>query len=110
MSEPSTGDDDLRRILRRAVATGVINEDQADRIVALAGPTLAAAVVASQANPAARAAATMFAEVLGYLGGAVTAVTAIVLGNELWDSLAVAVRVLVLVAVSAAAVGAGAGL
>ena len=52
----------------------------------------------------------MLAEVLGYLGGAVTIVTAIVLGNELWDSLAVAVRVLVLVAVTAAAVGAGAGL
>ena len=35
---------------------------------------------------------------LGYLGGAVTIVTAIVLGNELWASLAVALRVLVLVA------------
>lgn len=56
------------------------------------------------------AAGPVLAEVLGYLGGAITIVTAIVLGNELWGSLAVAVRVLVLVAVTAAAVGAGAGL
>ena len=84
------------------MAAGVITTEQAERVAALAR-------TGSPARPA-RAGAPVLAEVLGYLGGAVTIVTAIVLGNELWDSLAVAVRVLVLVAVTAAAVGAGAGL
>jgi hypothetical protein len=95
---------ELRDALARAVSAGVITTAQAERVAALAG---SAAPPRPDDRPAA---APVLAEVLGYLGGAVTIVTAIVLGNELWDSLAVAVRVLVLVAVTAAAVGAGAGL
>jgi hypothetical protein len=96
-------DGDLREALARAVTAGVINAEQAERIAALARPE-------PTAGGSRVGAAPVLAEVLGYLGGAVTIVTAIVLGNELWDSLAVAVRVLVLVAVTAAAVAAGAGL
>ncbi|HWM58157.1 MAG TPA: hypothetical protein VNO83_09995 [Pseudonocardia sp.] len=114
MSEPQTAPvegarpgDELRATLDRAVAAGVITAEQAGRIAELAATP--------QPQPAGdgtagRRGAPVLAEVLGYLGGAVTIVTAIVLGNELWDSLAVALRVLVLVAVAAAAVAAGAGL
>jgi len=98
---------DLRETLGRAVAAGVISTDQAERIAALAAPGQS---VPTAAAPAPRTGAPMLAEVLGYLGGAVTIVTAIVLGNELWASLAVALRVLVLVAVTAAAVATGTGL
>lgn len=98
----TTAGDDLRATLDRAVAAGVITREQAAQVAAMAGPDRVVA--------APRPAAPMLAEVLGYLGGAVTIVTATVLGNELWDSLAVVVRVLVLVAVTAAAVIAGAGL
>jgi hypothetical protein len=94
----------LDRALDRAVAEGVITEDQARRVSALA------ATEGGEGPEPARPAGPVLAEVLGYLGGAVTIVAALLLGNELWDSLAVAVRILVLVAVSAAAVAAGAGL
>jgi hypothetical protein len=91
---------DLRGTLDRAVAAGIITGEQARQVAAL-GPV---------EPEAARGGGPVLAEVLGYLGGAVTIVTAIVLGDQLWESLAVAVRLLVLVAVTAAAVGAGAGL
>lgn len=157
----TTAGADLRTILDRAVGSGVITRDQADKVAALARADAASepgalfrpgagpprpgpdgpgaddpgaddpradgrgvdgrgvdgrgadgpgsAETAAQAA-AHRPAAPVLAEVLGYLGGAVTIVTATVLGNELWDSLAVAVRVLVLVVVAAAATLAGAGL
>ena len=101
--QQTRADGELRDTLARAVTAGVITAEQAERIVALARP-------GRPVRPHREGAAPVLAEVLGYLGGAVTIVTAIVLGNELWDSLAVAVRVLVLVAVTAAAVAAGAGL
>ena len=105
MSEQEAGTGgSVRETLARAVAAGVITPEQAERVAALADP----AQPPVPARPG--VAVPVLGEVLGYLGGAVTIVTAIVLGNELWDSLAVAVRVLVLVAVTAAAVGAGAGL
>ena len=105
MSEQEAGTGgSVRETLARAVAAGVITPEQAERVAALADP----ARPPVPARPG--VAVPVLGEVLGYLGGAVTIVTAIVLGNELWDSLAVAVRVLVLVAVTAAAVGAGAGL
>jgi hypothetical protein len=102
---------ELRETLSRAVAAGVITQEQAGQVAALAGPDPRGEPGLQNGVGSGRAAAgPALAEVLGYLGGAVTIVTAIVLGNELWGSLAVAVRVLVLVAVTAAAVGAGAGL
>ena len=105
MSEQEAGTaGSVRETLARAVAAGVITPEQAERVAALADP----AQPPVPARPG--VAVPVLGEVLGYLGGAVTIVTAIVLGNELWDSLAVAVRVLVLVAVTAAALGAGAGL
>jgi hypothetical protein len=88
--------DPLRRTLARAVAEGIVTHEQADAIAALGN------------GPDPRRRRSVVAEVLGYLGGALAVVAALLLGRELWDELGPVVRVVLLAMVTAAVLGAGA--
>jgi hypothetical protein len=90
--------DPLQPALARAVAAGIVTPEQADAIAALGtGP-----------DPSGRRAVA--AEVLGYLGGALAVVAALLLGREVWEELGALVRVLLLAVVTAAVLVAGTAL
>jgi hypothetical protein len=92
----SAARDPLRPTLARAVAEGIVTPEQAEAIAALGtGP-----------EPDGRRG--VVAEVLGYLGGALAVVAALLLGREVWDELGPVVRVMLLAVVTAAVLGAGA--
>jgi hypothetical protein len=109
---------EVRDLLARAVAAGVISTGQAAAITRLdtgpaAGPAPGGAdgTTGTDATPGPRGPAPgALAEVLGYLGGAVTLVAALVIGEQLWADLAAGARVGVLALVTAVTVVAGATL
>jgi hypothetical protein len=85
----------LRPTLARAVAEEIITHAQAEAIAAL------------EDGPATAGRRSVVAEVLGYLGGALAVVAALLLGREVWQELGPVVRVLLLAAVTAAVLAAG---
>ncbi|MGH3978533.1 MAG: hypothetical protein ACRDRZ_05965 [Pseudonocardiaceae bacterium] len=94
---------EVERVLARAVAAGVISAEQAAAISDLHGAPAAGPRRGGSGGP-------VLAEVLGYLGGAVTLVAALLLGERLWAELAAGTRVGVLALVALATLLAGAGL
>jgi hypothetical protein len=82
--------------LARAVTEGIVTREQAEAIAAL------------EDAPDAASRHGVVAEVLGYLGGALAVVAALLLGREVWYELGPAVRVLLLAVVTAAVLAAGA--
>jgi len=94
----SAARDPLHPALARAVAEGIISAEQAGAVAALADA------------PQRSGRAGVVAEVLGYVGGALAVVAALLLGREFWEQLGPAVRVLLLAVVTAAVLAAGAAL
>ncbi|WP_158228216.1 DUF2157 domain-containing protein [Pseudonocardia sp. MH-G8] len=86
----------LRPTLERAVAEGIVTRAQAEAIAAL------------EDGPHTAGRRAVAAEVLGYLGGALAVVAALLLGREVWQELGPAVRVLLLAVVTAAVLASGA--
>ncbi|HXV94715.1 MAG TPA: hypothetical protein VD813_15535 [Pseudonocardia sp.] len=91
----------LRATLDRAVAAGIVTREQAAAIAALEPGTDTGRV-----HDGGRRA--VLAEVLGYVGGALALVAALLLGQQLWADLDAVVRVLLLGGVAALALWAGA--
>jgi hypothetical protein len=85
----------LRTTLERAVAEGIVTRAQAEAVAAL------------EDGPHTAGRRAVAAEVLGYLGGALAVVAALLLGREVWHELGPAVRVLLLAVVTAAVLVAG---
>jgi uncharacterized membrane protein len=83
-------------VLRRAVDDGVVTAEQAAELARRARGTA----------PAGRTG--VLPEVLGYLGGALAVVAALLLGARVWDGLGPVVRTLLLAAVTAACLAGGA--
>ncbi|TQM09562.1 DUF2157 domain-containing protein [Pseudonocardia kunmingensis] len=85
----------LHPALARAVAEGIVTRAQAEAIAAL------------EDGPATPGRRSVVPEVLGYLGGALAVVAALLLGREVWHELGPVVRVLLLAVVTAAVLAAG---
>jgi hypothetical protein len=97
-----TGLDD---VLDRSVDLGVVTEEQARAIRALAAESPAAATPAR--TPGASRSRAAVGEVLGYLGGVLASVSAFLVASEYWPELADGVRVGLMAATTGGLVTAG---